>query len=203
MAGIADAPSPYEVFHRLVSHWQEPTALVKGGIEPPTIHTDPSRWPPVAGIAEHMSAIDAVTYLPDDILQKVDRATMSVSLESRIPLLDRDIVEFAAGLPAGMKQRDGVAKWPLRQVLGRYVPRELVERPKSGFGVPIESWLRGPLKEWASDHLFGSAAGEFLDLAPVRRAWQDHQSGRRNTAYELWDVVMFSVWAEERGIGSA
>ena len=202
VAGIADASTPHEVFHRLVSHWQEPTALVRDSREPPTMHTDERRWPSVAGIVEHMSAVDAVTYLPDDILQKVDRATMSVSLEGRIPLLDRDIVEFAAGLPTEMKLRNGAAKWPLRQVLGRYVPNELVERPKSGFGVPIESWLRGPLKDWASDHLFGSSVGEFLEAAPVRQAWADHQSGRRNTAYELWDVIMFSVWARERGAGS-
>lgn len=200
VAGVADAESEQEVYNRLVSHWQNPAALVPGGREPLTLHTDSSRWPRTAGIVEHMAAIDAVTYLPDDVLQKVDRATMSVSLEGRIPLLDRDIVEFAAGLPTDYKQRDGVGKWPLRQVLQRYVPAELVERPKSGFGVPIESWIRGPLRDWAADHLFGSASEDFFDVDPIRRAWDDHQSGRRNTAYELWDVIMFSVWAECHGV---
>lgn len=196
VAGVADATSEHEVYNRLVSHWQDPGALIAGVSEPSTLHDDPSRWPDTAGIIEHMSAIDAVTYLPDDVLAKVDRATMSVSLEGRIPLLDRDIVELAAGLPSGYKQRNGVGKWPLRELLCRSVPPELVERPKSGFGVPIESWLRGPLREWASDHLFGAASAEYFEPGPIRRAWEDHQSGRRNTAYELWDVVMFSVWAE-------
>lgn len=202
VAGVADADSEQEVYNRLVSHWQDPTALVPGGSEPPTMHSSPSRWPRTAGIVEHMAAIDAVTYLPDDVLAKVDRATMSVSLEGRIPLLDRDIVEFAASLPTAHKQRDGVGKWPLRQVLARYVPAELVERPKSGFGVPIESWIRGPLRDWAADHLFGATTAVFLDVDPIRKAWDDHHSGRRNTAYELWDVIMFSVWAESHGAGS-
>lgn len=201
VAGVADAVSEHEVYNRLVSHWQDPAALVIGGHEPPTLHTDPSRWPETAGIVEHMAAIDAVTYLPDDVLTKVDRATMSVSLEGRIPLLDRDIIDFAAGLPTGYKQRNGLGKWPLRQLLQRSVPAELVERPKSGFGVPIESWLRGPLREWASDHLFSAVSGEFFEPGAIRRAWEDHQSGRRNTAYELWDVIMFSVWAECHAAG--
>ena len=102
--GIADATSSEEVFNRLVSHWQDPNAMVRGGQEPPTIHTDPSRWPDTGCIVEHMAAIDAVTYLPDDVLHKVDRATMAVSLEGRIPLLDRDIVEFAAGLPVELRR---------------------------------------------------------------------------------------------------
>ena len=148
-----------------------------------------------------MAALDAMTYLPDDVLAKVDRATMSVSLEGRVPLLDRSIIEFAAGLPTSFKQRDGVGKWPLRQVLGRYVPNELVDRPKSGFGVPIESWIRGPLRGWAADHLFGSVVESFLEPAPIRNAWDEHQSGRRNNAYELWDIIMFSAWAEPRGFG--
>lgn len=200
VAGVADAATPHEVFHRLVSHWQDPAALVPEAVEPPTIHTDRSQWPTTGGIVEHMAAVDAVTYLPDDVLAKVDRATMSVSLEGRIPLLDRAIVEFAAGLPVETKLRDGAAKWPLRQLLGRHVPAELVERPKSGFGVPIEEWLRGPLKSWGADHLFGEAASGFLEADPIRTAWGDHQAGRRNTAYELWDVIMFSVWAEHRGV---
>lgn len=196
--GVADAASDHEVYHRLVSHWQEPERLVPGSSEPRTIHTDPTAWPRTGGIVEHMAAVDAVTYLPDDVLAKVDRATMSVSLEGRVPLLDRDILEFAAGLPLELKVRDGVGKWPLRRVLERHVPAQLFDRPKSGFGVPIEDWLRGPLREWATAHLFGEAAREYLDVAMVRQAWEQHQSGRRNLAYELWDVLMFSVWWSER-----
>lgn len=198
--GVADAATPHEVYHRLVSHWQDPEQLVRGAHEPATVHTDPSRWPRVPGIVEHMTALDAVTYLPDDILAKVDRAAMSVSLESRIPLLDRHVVEFAAQLPLDYKIRDGVAKWPLRQLLARSLPSAMFERPKSGFGVPIEDWIRGPLRPWAEHHLFGPVTSSFLDGDLVRRAWSEHLDGRANNAYELWDVILFSVWAERRGI---
>lgn len=200
VAAVADAPDPYDVFHRLVSHWQDPTAVVRGSHEPPTMHTDPSRWPVTGDIVEHMAAVDALTYLPDDVLVKVDRATMSVSLEGRVPLLDRSILEFAASLPMSMKIRDGQSKWPLRSVLARYVPRELFERPKAGFGLPIEDWLTGPLRTWAADHLFGPASRAYLHQEPLRRAWQEHQTGRANRAYDLWDAVMFGVWCEHRGI---
>ena len=196
VAGVADAASAHEVYNRLVSHWQDPTELVRGSMEPLTLHTDRKRWPKLPGIVEHMAAVDAVTYLPDDILCKVDRATMSVSLEGRIPFLDRDLVELSASLPPDVKVRDGAAKWPLRQVIDRYVPGANMDRSKSGFGVPIEDWLRGPLKEWAGDHLFGTASTEYLCEARIRKAWKDHQTGRRNSAYELWDVIMYSVWAE-------
>jgi asparagine synthase (glutamine-hydrolysing) len=201
--GVADAASPYEVFHRLVSHWQQPESLVPGAVEPPTLHTDPTRWPRTPGLVEHMAAVDAVTYLPDDILTKVDRATMSVSLEGRIPLLDRHIVEFAAGLPLDLKIRDGSSKWLLRQVLARYVPSSLFERPKAGFGLPIETWLRGALREWAEELLFSPSVASFVDTALVRAAWDEHQSGRANRAYELWDVLMFAAWCEHRGIAAA
>jgi asparagine synthase (glutamine-hydrolysing) len=201
--GIADAADEHEVFLRLVSHWQDPERLVPGSEEPPTVHTDPSRWPRTDDIVGHMAAVDAVTYLPDDILAKVDRASMAVSLEGRIPLLDVSIVEFAAGLPSSMKLRGGTSKWILREVLDRSVPREVFARPKSGFGVPIESWLRGPLREWAGEHLHGPAVASVLDTSMVETAWQDHLTGRRNQAYELWDVVMFSAWCEARGISPA
>ncbi len=199
--GVADAASPEEVYGRLVSHWQDPSLLVPGAHEPSTVHSDPSRVPDLGGIVAHMCAVDAVTYLPDDILVKVDRATMAVSLEGRIPLLDRSIVEFAASLPVDLRIRDGRAKWPLRRLLARYVPEGLFERPKSGFGVPIEEWLRGPLRPWAEERLFSPVARSFLDLDVVRSAWVEHQSGRRNNAYELWDVLMFVAWCDERGVG--
>ncbi|MEZ5312023.1 MAG: asparagine synthase (glutamine-hydrolyzing) [Microthrixaceae bacterium] len=198
--GVTSAESPYEVFNRLVSHWPEPNRIVLGAREPMTVHSDASRWPNVEGIAEHMSAVDMITYLPDDILVKVDRAAMSVSLETRVPLLDRSIVELAASVPISMKIRDGQSKWPLRELLSRYVPRDLFERPKAGFGIPLDSWLRGPLKSWAEDHLFGSAASEMLDSDLLRQTWKDLQSGRRNEEYKIWDAVMFSAWCEERGI---
>ena len=125
---------------------------------------------------------------------------MSVSLEGRIPLLSRDIVEFAAGLPAEMKLRDGVSKWPLRQVLARSVPTELFERPKAGFGVPIDAWLRGPLREWAHDNLKSPAVRRFLAPDMVDEIWRRQQAGQADLAYRLWDVLMFSTWCEDRGI---
>jgi asparagine synthase (glutamine-hydrolysing) len=181
-----------------VSHWPDPERLVPGSHEPPTIHTDERLFPHTAGIVEHMMAVDGVTYLPDDILAKVDRATMAVSLEARIPLLDRDIVEFAAGLPLSMKLRDGSSKWVLRQVLDRYVPASLVDRPKSGFGLPIDAWLRGPLRGWAEGLIDSAPVDEYLDRRIINAAWAAHQSRRRNHAYELWDVLMFAAWAQAR-----
>lgn len=199
VASVLDAADEYEVFHRLVSHWQDPDSVVIGAREPATVLTDRSAWPTTSGIVEHMAVMDAVTYLPDDILVKLDRATMSVSLEGRLPLLDRSIVELAARMPVAAKIRGGVSKWPLRQVLGRYVPPALTDRPKAGFGLPIEEWLRGPLAAWAQDRLFGETSRQYFDQAPLRRQWQLHRTGRRNAAYEIWDVLMFVEWCDARG----
>lgn len=195
---VVGARSPEDAFLRLVSHWPQPERLVPGSQEPPTIHTDEQLFPRTAGIVEHMMAVDSVTYLPDDILVKVDRATMAVSLEARLPLLDRDIVEFAAGLPLSMKIRTGCSKWVLRQVLDRYVPAPLVDRPKSGFGLPIDDWLRGPLRDWAEGLIGSEPVRDHLDRGIVDAAWTAHQSRRRNHAYELWDVLMFAAWAQVR-----
>ena len=195
---VVGASSPQDAFLRLVTHWPDPERLVLGSHEPPTVHTDTGLFPRTPGIVEHMMAVDGVTYLPDDILAKVDRASMAVSLEARIPLLDRHIVEFAAGLPISMKIRGGSSKWVLRQVLERYVPASLVDRPKSGFGLPIDDWLRGPLRSWAEALLDSAAVRDYLDRRIVRAAWASHQNRRRNHAYELWDVLMFAAWAEAR-----
>jgi asparagine synthase (glutamine-hydrolysing) len=195
---VVRASSPHDAFLRLVSHWPEPERLVPGSQEPPTVHTDARRFPRTAGIVEHMMAVDGVTYLPDDILAKVDRATMAVSLEARIPLLDRDVVEFAAGLPLSMKIRPGSSKWVLRRVLDRYVPLALVDRPKAGFGLPIDDWLRGPLRRWAEELIASAAVRDHLDAGIVEHVWATHQSRRRDHAYELWDVLMFATWAQAR-----
>jgi asparagine synthase (glutamine-hydrolysing) len=152
----------------------------------------------VPNFFERMMLLDTISYLPDDILAKVDRASMGVSLEARAPLLDHRVIEWAWRLPLRFKVRDGQGKWILRQVLHRYVPKALVERPKMGFAVPIGPWLRTELREWA-EHLLAPARLRdegFFDPARVREVWTAHQSGERNAEYPLWVVLMFQAWLE-------
>ena len=157
---------------------------------------------PTDDVVDHMMAIDLVTYLPDDILAKVDRAAMSVSLETRVPFLDRSIVELALSLPTDHKIRDGVGKWPLRRVLERRVPSALVDRPKAGFGLPIGDWLRGPLKPWARDLLFDGVIASSLDPDMIRRTWDEHQRGAFDHSDRLWDVLMLGDWCRHREVAS-
>lgn len=188
-----------ELYLGLVSHWEDPAALVLGSTEPPTLLTgNAPAFPQLDGIGR-MMALDLLTYLPDDILVKVDRAAMSVSLETRIPFLDHRVVEFAWRLPQSLKLRDGASKWILRQVLYRHVPPALIERPKMGFGVPVADWLRGPLREWSEELLSESRLRRegFFEPVQLRRKWEEHLSGRRNWQYQLWDVLMFQAWLEE------
>ena len=184
------------VYHRLVSQWPDPEAIVPGGGAPEGPHFDPTLAAEQPEPVARMQAIDALTYLPDDILVKVDRATMAVGLEGREPLLDHRLYEFAWSLPPEFKLRGGVGKWPLRQILARHVPRELFERPKMGFGVPINPWLRGPLRDWAEELLDERAmkADGLLAPAPIRAAWTQHLSGARDNHYPLWTVLMFQAW---------
>jgi asparagine synthase (glutamine-hydrolysing) len=197
-AEILAVRSPEEIYLGLVSHWKHPAQLVPGSHEPLTLLTDPARRADLPDFEHRMMYLDTVTYLPDDILTKVDRAAMSVSLETRVPLLDHRLVEFAWTLPLDMKIRHGQGKWLLRQVLYRHVPQALMDRPKMGFGVPIDHWLRGPLKDWAATLIEpGRLTREgFFDPAPIQRKWAEHQSGSRNWSYYLWDVLMFQQWQE-------
>ena len=197
-AAVMAAETPAELYRLLVSHWDKPGELVLGGFEPPTVLTELSQQPKTDSFVHQMMALDLVSYLPDDILTKVDRAAMGVSLETRVPMLDHRVVEFAWRIPQSMKLRSGVGKWILREVLYRYVPRELIERPKMGFGVPIDLWLRGPLKDWAEALLDeGRLRREgFFNPGPIRTKWAEHLSGKRNWQYLLWDVLMFQAWLE-------
>jgi len=198
LASVLNMPSPDALYRKLVSHWNEPEALVPGARELSTALTDPARKAGLDDYTERMMFTDIVSYLPDDILTKVDRASMAVSLEARVPLLDHRVVELATTLPLEWKLRHPQGKWPLRQVLYRHVPKRLIERPKQGFGVPIEDWLRGPLREWAENLLNGGRLAEqgLLDPAPIRRMWENHLSGKASEHYRLWDVLMFQAWLQ-------
>jgi asparagine synthase (glutamine-hydrolysing) len=198
LARVLAASDPEDAYQALTTHWPNSRSLVLGA-EP--LHTaQDSRISPVqgAGITEQMLWLDLVGYLPDDILAKVDRAAMAVSLETRVPFLDRRVLDLAWSLPLDAKLRGGRTKWLLRQVLDRYVPATLVDRPKMGFGLPIGSWLRGELAPWA-EHLLDERrlrAQGVLDPLPVRRAWDLHRSGRRDLGYELWDVLVLQSWID-------
>jgi len=199
LAEVLNVNSPMEMYLRLVSHWKEPDSVVIDSVEPITALTNNNQKAKLSDFTQTMMYLDLITYLPDDILVKVDRAAMGVSLESRIPFLDHRVVEFAWQLPLSMKIRNGQGKWILRQVLYNYVPKELIERPKMGFGVPIDSWLRGPLREWAESLLNEKRLrGEgFFKPQPIQEKWIEHLSGRRNWQYYLWDVLMFQAWLSE------
>jgi asparagine synthase (glutamine-hydrolysing) len=199
-ARLLSLQSVDEVYRHLCSHWTDPESIVTGGREPPTMLTGLEALPNLAGDVERMMFIDLMSYLPDDILVKVDRAAMAVSLEARVPMLDHRLVEFAMSLPLKLLRTDGLTKWPLRQLLYRYVPRELVERPKMGFGVPIDSWLRGSLRDWAEDLLSQTSLKEsaIFEPEPIRLIWREHLSGRRNHQYLLWDVLMLQAWQMEQ-----
>lgn len=193
-------PENSGLFYReLVSHWKKTEELVIGGNTPSTIFESSAELGLFAGFETQMQYLDTMTYLPDDILTKVDRASMAVSLEARVPLLDHRLVEFAARLPMQFKYRDGQGKWLLRKVLDRYVPQELMERPKMGFGVPIEHWLRGPLREWAEELLDENRLKSegYFNPEPIRQKWHEHLSGQRRWHYYLWDVLMFQAWMAE------
>lgn len=191
------AADPRELYLQLVSHWKDPASVVLGASEPRTIIDD--AWPSGTDARTvHMSLLDILTYLPDDILVKVDRATMANSLEARCPLLDHRLIEFAAKLPLACKIADGRGKAVLRSLLYKYVPQTLVDRPKTGFGIPLAAWLRGPLREWG-ESLLGRERIEsqgYLDPNVVRSTWERFQGGRVNAHYPIWTLLMFQAWLD-------
>jgi asparagine synthase (glutamine-hydrolysing) len=200
LTSLADrlrAGSPEAAYHLSLSRWAGASSLVLGAGEPPGL-IEPARWASLPEPAAMMMYQDLISYLPDDILVKVDRATMAVGLEARAPYLDHRIIEFVARLPLAMRLRDGTGKWLLRQVLERYVPRDLTDRRKQGFGPPLRGWLRGPLREWGEDLLAPGRLRDqgFLRVGEVRRIWAEFQRGRLHWTGLLWAILMFQAWTQ-------
>jgi asparagine synthase (glutamine-hydrolysing) len=193
VAALGDVDTADEFYRRLRSHWTHPEDVMVGGFD---LEPSQARRDFDGPFATQMMLQDMLEYLPDDILTKVDRASMAVSLEARVPLLDHDVVEFAWRIPLQWKIRDRTQKWILRQVLARHVPAALFERPKMGFGVPVGQWLRGPLKDWATDLIDENVlrADTILDPQVVRATWDAHEAGRGNHEHQLWAVLMFQSW---------
>jgi asparagine synthase (glutamine-hydrolysing) len=189
-----------DLYMNLVSEWGDVNSLVLGSEEPPYLLNSREQWPDIENPVERMMVLDSLSYFPDDILVKVDRAAMAVSLETRAPFLDKDVIEFAWQLPLNMKIKNGQGKWILRQLLDKYVPRELIERPKMGFGIPLDDWLRGPLREWAEELIDEARLGRegYFRPEPIRRVWVQHLTGRENYGYRLWSVLMFQSWLEQQ-----
>jgi asparagine synthase (glutamine-hydrolysing) len=190
-----DRESFYQI---LTSHWQSPEDVVIGAKPLPTLLNTPERWGKVDSFEHWMMAMDCGQYMPDDILVKVDRAAMANSLETRVPLLDHRVVELAWEIPLNMKIRKGVGKWALREVLYRHVPREMIERPKKGFSIPLAQWLRGPLREWAEELLNTHRLENegYFDARQVRNTWNEHLACNKDNARKLWSILMFQAWLE-------
>ncbi len=202
LADVLQLDDHADYYRRLVSIHGNPADIILHAEEPPSIATSPELWPELSDFRECMMFLDTKSYLPGDIMTKVDRATMSVGLEGRAPFLDHDLIAFAWGLPIDAKLRDGQTKWILRQVLERHVPKAMFERPKMGFGVPIEHWLAGPLRDWAETLLNPTrlAAEGFFVVSEVRKLWEDHKRGAKRNHHQLWVILMFQAWLDSQQI---
>ena len=198
LARVITATNPDLIYRALISHWKSPCRVVPHSQEPDTVLTGEIGGVCAEDIEQRMMLLDGLTYLPDDILVKVDRAAMSESLETRVPLLDHRIVEFAWRVPLKMKIKNGTGKWLLRKLLAKHVPQELFERPKMGFAIPLDSWLRGPLRDWAEDLLSEKRLNEegVFDASIIRRTWARHLEGKPGVAHQLWDILVYQSWSQ-------
>ena len=196
IASILHCNSASQLYERLLSQWPDANEIVLGADYKSSIQL---LWYQLFDFESNdfkMMACDTLGYLPNDILHKIDRAAMGVSLETRVPFLDHRVIELTWRLPQHMKIRNGQKKWLLRELLYKHVPRDLIERPKTGFGIPIGDWLRGPLRDWAEDLLSESRLRQecFFDPTPIRKKWSEHLLGKRNWQEPLWTVLMFQAW---------
>ncbi len=197
---ILNASSCEEIYYQIVSQWKEPESIVINGNEPPN-DLKTASWNSWMSCAEKMMAWDTLTYLPDDILAKVDRASMAVSLEVRAPILDHRVVEYAWRLPIEMRIQNGKTKWILRKILYKHVPKELIERPKMGFGLPIGEWIRGPLRGWTESllNLERLKNEDYFYPEPILEKWNEHLSGKKSWTNLLWNILMFEIWLHKNG----
>lgn len=204
LSSILGMDDPEQMYLRLTYFWEKPASLVLNSSEPCTILSERDRWPALPSFLDRLLYLESATSLPDDMLVKVDRASMGVSLEMRVPLLDHRIVEFSWRLPLSMKLRNGVGKWVLRQLLYQYVPQTLIERPKAGFGMPIDVWLKGPLRDWAEGFLNEDRLERegYLNPDIVKSHWVEHLKGRRKWQQHLWGILMFQAWLESQKNGT-
>jgi asparagine synthase (glutamine-hydrolysing) len=195
LSGVIDSPDEFALYLRLLKQWRDPQSILIQQEIPTAEKSERSS----NGLVPFMMQHDLTHYLPDDILVKVDRASMAVALESRAPFLDHRVVECAWRLPIDVRIQNGVSKWPLRQILSHYVPLELIDRPKMGFGVPLGVWLRGPLREWAESLLDEKRIRQegIFRPEPIRAAWLHHLSGKQNLQHKLWCILMFQAWKEK------
>lgn len=200
LASVLSIDNNYEYYKTLTSHWQQPEQIVIGAYEPSTLASTYDAWPNTDSFEHAMMAIDAQTYMTDDILVKVDRAAMANSLETRVPLLDHRIIELAWQMPLDYKIKNGEGKWLLKQVLFRHIPKELIERPKMGFSIPLDDWLRTSLRDWAEELLDESTlkAQGYFHSEPIRKMWQQHLSGQYNHQHQLWTILMFQAWLQQQ-----
>ncbi len=196
---LLNCNSPDSFYLSMMSNFKNPDLILEGGYAPEGFLGGERRGPEFKQMSELMMYLDQVTYLHDDILTKVDRASMAVSLEARVPLLDHRLVEFAWRVPMDLKFRDGQGKWLLRKLLYRHVPQNIIERPKKGFGVPIEQWLTGALRDWCEELLSEQRLreGGFFRPLIIRKMWNEHVSGKRRWHQQLWNILMFQAWLQE------